>query len=67
MDAVNPLYIPRNHQVERAIRDAIGGDLTVFRELLEVSGRPFEHQPRFAGYAEPPAPEERVTRTFCGT
>lgn len=67
MDAVNPLYIPRNHQVERAIRGAIDGDLTVFRELLEVSRRPFEEQPRHAKYAEPPAPDERVARTFCGT
>jgi uncharacterized protein YdiU (UPF0061 family) len=67
MNAVNPLYIPRNHQVERAIRAAVDGDLSVFRELLEVSRRPFEEQPRFSRYAEPPAPEERVAETFCGT
>ncbi len=67
MNAVNPVYIPRNHQVERAIALAIAGDLSVFRDLNEVLRRPFEEQPQFADYAEPPQPEERVTRTFCGT
>ncbi|WP_405235016.1 protein adenylyltransferase SelO [Lentisalinibacter orientalis] len=67
MEAENPLYIPRNHQVERAIRAAIGGDLSVFHELRGVLERPFEEQPGRSGYAEPPAPEERVVRTFCGT
>jgi len=67
MDAENPLYIPRNHQVERAIQAAIAGDLSVFHELRGVLSRPFDEQPGRAAWAEPPAPEERVTRTFCGT
>ena len=67
MEAENPLYIPRNHQVERAIQAAIGGDLSVFHELREVLAQPFGEQHGRAAWAEPPAPEERVTRTFCGT
>ena len=67
MDSTNPLYIPRNHQVERAIQGAIGGDLTVFNELLEVTAEPYQTQPGRDSYAEPPKPEERVTQTFCGT
>ncbi len=67
MDAVNPLYIPRNHQVERAIQAAVNGDLSVFQELNRVLQKPFEEQPEFSRYAEPPQPSERVTRTFCGT
>ena len=67
MEAGNPLYIPRNHQVERAIQAAIGGDLSVFHELREVLAQPFDEQPGRAAWDEPPAPEERVTRTFCGT
>ena len=67
MEAENPLYIPRNHQVERAIRAAIGGDLSVFHELRAVLERPFQEQAGRSAYADPPAPEERVTRTFCGT
>ena len=67
MNAVNPLFIPRNHQIERAIQGAIDGDLSVFHELREVLSRPFETQPQFAEYAQPPLPGERVTQTFCGT
>lgn len=67
MDAVNPLFIPRNHQVERAIQAAMVGDLTVFQELNQVLGNPFDEQPEFSRYAEPPQTFERVARTFCGT
>ncbi len=67
MNAVNPLYIPRNHQVERAIRGGFAGDYTVFHELDTVLRRPFDEQPEFAAYAVAPEPEERVLRTFCGT
>lgn len=67
MNAVNPLFIPRNHQIERAIQTAIEGDLSIFNELNEVLAKPFDEQPGFARYADPPLPEERVARTFCGT
>jgi len=67
MDALNPLFIPRNHQVERAIEAAIGGDRSVFDELQQVLQQPFAEQAGLAQYAEPPGPDERVTRTFCGT
>ena len=48
MDAVNPAFIPRNHQVERAIQAAIADDLSVFYELSEVLRNPYEEQPQFA-------------------
>jgi serine/tyrosine/threonine adenylyltransferase len=65
---VNPAYIPRNHRVEAAIRAAVDReDFTPFEELLEVVSRPYEEQPAFAHYAEPPQENERVLQTFCGT
>jgi uncharacterized protein YdiU (UPF0061 family) len=67
MNAVNPLFIPRNHRIEQAIADAVDGDLTVFGDLLSVLSRPFDEQPELSQYAEAPMPAERVTRTFCGT
>ena len=67
MNAVNPLYIPRNHQVERAIDAAVAGDMSVFEELQRVLQQPFDEQPGLEAYAEPPHPAERVTQTFCGT
>ena len=67
MNGVNPLYIPRNHQIERAIEAAVGGEMSVFEELQRVLQQPFDEQPGLEAYAEPPHPAERVTQTFCGT
>lgn len=67
MAASNPLYIPRNHQIERAIAAAFTGDFSLFNELRLLLSEPFREQEGMAAYAEPPRPEERVQMTFCGT
>jgi uncharacterized protein YdiU (UPF0061 family) len=68
MRAVNPAFIPRNHRVEQTLDAAIDyGDFSPFAELLTVLSRPYEDQPAFAEYANPPQTGERVFRTFCGT
>lgn len=68
MRAINPAYIPRNHRVEAVIRAAVHeDDFGPFEEMLTVLSQPFEDQPAFARYAEPPQDEERVCQTFCGT
>jgi uncharacterized protein YdiU (UPF0061 family) len=67
MDAVNPLFIPRNHQVEQAIADAVAGDLRLFHALNTALSQPFDAQPEYAYLTVAPLPTERVTRTFCGT
>jgi serine/tyrosine/threonine adenylyltransferase len=67
MNQVNPIYIARNHQVERAIQNAMAGDLSTFKELLQVLKNPFTEQPGFELYKKPPLPEERISATFCGT
>ena len=68
MQAVNPAFIPRNHQVEAAIVAAVQrNDFEPFEQLLTVLERPYEDQPTFTRYAEPPEPQERVLQTFCGT
>jgi uncharacterized protein YdiU (UPF0061 family) len=67
MRTVNPVYIPRNHMVERAIKAAINGDFSLFESLHRLLQRPFEVQAGMAGFEEPPQPEERVLQTFCGT
>ncbi len=65
--AVNPAFIPRNHQVEAAIGAAVTGDYAPFHRLCDVFARPFEDQPRHADLQAPPRPEEAVRQTFCGT
>jgi uncharacterized protein YdiU (UPF0061 family) len=68
MRRANPAFIPRNHRVEEVIQAALADrDFTPFETLLAVVTRPFEEQPAHARFADAPAPEERVTATFCGT
>lgn len=67
MNAVNPAFIPRNHRIEAAIQAALADNFAPFEELVAVLAKPYEDQPLMADYANPPAMDERVLRTFCGT
>jgi len=68
MQAVNPVYIPRNHQIEAAIRAAEDhGDFSVFHDLHEVLQNPYVQQKGKDHYMQPPEPHEEVQQTFCGT
>ncbi|MEO7716923.1 MAG: protein adenylyltransferase SelO [Capsulimonas sp.] len=68
MRSVNPAFIPRNHRVEAVIQAAVeADDFGPFEEMLTVLAHPFEDQPAFAYYADPPQDSERVYQTFCGT
>ena len=68
MHAINPAFIPRNHRIEAVIEAAMNrDDFAPFEELIAVLAKPYEDQPAFAAYAEPPQPHQRVLQTFCGT
>ncbi len=68
MRATNPAVIPRNHRIEAVIQAAVvSDDFAPFEELLTVLSKPYEDQPAFSAYAEPPEPHQRVLQTFCGT
>ena len=68
MQAVNPALVPRNHRVEAVIKAGVERyDFAPFEELVAVLSTPYEDQPAFAHYAEPPEPHEQVHQTFCGT
>jgi uncharacterized protein YdiU (UPF0061 family) len=68
MRKANPLYIPRNHLVEAAIRAAEDrDDLAPFNHLVTVLASPYQQQPGADAYTEPPRPEQVVHQTFCGT
>ena len=52
MDAVNPLYVPRNWLLQQSIDAAEAGDTAELHALLRVLERPYDVQPgaeRFAG------------------
>lgn len=68
MQTINPIYIPRNHQVEAAIRAAEDyEDFSVFYQLYEALQKPFEKQAGQDKYMLPPKTNEVVQQTFCGT
>ena len=64
----NPLYIPRNHLIEEAIRAAVdNADFAPFEKLHEVLSAPFDERPGQERYTLPPGVGEVVHQTFCGT
>ncbi len=67
MAEANPAFIPRNHRVEQMIQAAVQGDYAPFHRLNEVLARPYEDQPEAADLKRPPAKDEVVQATFCGT
>ncbi|MBT3981139.1 MAG: YdiU family protein [Bacteriovoracaceae bacterium] len=67
MNSKNPIFIPRNHLVEKAIQGAQNGDLSVFHQLNELLQNPFEQQPKYDHFKEPAAVDQRVCTTYCGT
>lgn len=67
MDAANPAIIPRNHRIEEMIASAVAGDDAPFHRLMEALAHPFEDCTEAADLTRPPAPNEVVRQTFCGT
>ena len=67
MDRVNPVYIPRNHQVEAALEAALNDDLEPTRALLEVLSKPFEVQAGRETYAAPAPDDFGPYSTHCNT
>ena len=68
MDAINPVYIPRNHLVEEALSAAGEGDLEPIQQLLDATTSPYVERDGLDRYARP-APTEFTDgyQTFCGT
>jgi uncharacterized protein YdiU (UPF0061 family) len=63
----NPVFIARNHQVEKALADAERGDFRYFETLWRLLQTPFTAQPGMAAFEAAPLPNEEVQATFCGT
>ncbi|MTB73239.1 YdiU family protein [Arsenicicoccus sp. MKL-02] len=67
MDAVNPVYVPRNHRVEEALARATAGDLGPFERLLGAVSSPYADRPGLEDLRGPaPAGAPRHI-TYCGT
>ncbi len=67
MESINPVYIPRNHNVDKAIKASYEEDLNPMNELLTALKDPFEENEKYLHLALPPKDEEKILQTFCGT
>lgn len=65
MQRSNPVYIPRNHHLDRALNKAIDGDMEELNRLLAAVRQPFQRADEFAGLEGPGSSSSFVT--FCGT
>ena len=63
----NPVVIPRNHLVARAIAQAEQGDKTLITSLGGRWQAPFHWEPNDTEWAACPKKDEEIHRTFCGT
>jgi len=67
LNQINPVYIPRNHQIQDVIDQAYNNDFSKMLEMVEVIKNPFNDKKEYISYKEAPNDEQKVQRTFCGT
>jgi len=67
MRSVNPIFIPRNHKVEEALKDVSENKLETLNQLLEVIKYPYKDNGMLKDYQQPMSNENGNYKTFCGT
>lgn len=67
MNAVNPVYVLRNHLAQQAIARAEQGDFSEVERLFEVLRQPFEARPGLEPYAAEPPPDQRHIEVSCSS
>ena len=68
MNQINPIYIPRNHNVEEALEEAeLRDNFTLFDRLFERITEPFCEVPGGDVFAQPAPIDAPPHVTYCGT
>lgn len=68
MSKANPFIIPRNHVVEKAIDEAVNGNLFYLEKLMSIISKPYQFQNGIQDFVNPPEIDfENSYQTFCGT
>ena len=68
MESINPVFIPRNHLIEKVIESAVkDNDFQLFQDLLLALSNPYEDNENFEVFKLPPRSNEIVHQTYCGT
>ena len=66
MRTVNPLVIPRNNKVEKALEFAEKGDYSFLKKIITILKEPYELSQDKLDYQNP-GPLQKNYQTFCGT
>ncbi len=64
---INPYIIPRNHILEKVIKESYKGDFSNLLEFNKVLSSPYKENKIVKKYMHPPNEQEKVFQTFCGT
>lgn len=67
MEAVNPVYVPRNHLTDAALEAARSGDLDQFSVLLAAVSQPFERRAGLEQFEHGAPDGSPRFVTYCGT
>ena len=66
MNLKNPCYIPRNHLIEDALKNAINGDMKKINTIIKLLREPFTEKNGFEEYILPSSTDDPYV-TYCGT
>lgn len=67
MNTMNPVFIPRNVHVERALDAAAGNQFSLFNTLLKAMTNPYDYQEKMHSLLITDTGFDRSYKTFCGT
>ena len=68
MKKQNPVFIARNHLVDKAIKNAVNGNIEPYNKLLEVLSKPYQYRNGLDKFLRPPTQKfEECFQTYCGT
>tara|TARA_X000001036_G_scaffold129322_1_gene122313 strand:+ start:163 stop:1611 length:1449 start_codon:yes stop_codon:yes gene_type:complete len=63
----NPIYIPRNHLVESALKNSINGNKEEFDKLLDKMSNTYNYDAKYYELQTTPKGFDESYKTFCGT
>ena len=66
MRSVNPLVIPRNHEVEKSLEKAYDKNFDQLNKFLEILKKPYMQQENISNYLKMDSSSKEY-KTFCGT
>ena len=67
MNSINPKYVLRNHLAQSAIEAAKQGDFSEVQTLLKILSTPYDEQPQYHSYSEPPPADLEKIEVSCSS